>query len=60
MKTDRKNYFIDVGQYYDKHKEDLNLILGEKDKIVHHHSGICAPGSLRSSIQENGCPFPVS
>jgi geranyl diphosphate 2-C-methyltransferase len=52
MKKDRKGYFEDVGQYYNTHKEDLNFLLGEKDKIVHHHSGICKPNSVFPEMDE--------
>lgn len=52
MSKDNKDYYNDVGEYYNRHKEDLNLLLAEKDKIVHHHSGICTPNSSFPEMTE--------
>jgi len=42
MLADRK---LAIAQLYDRKKEDLNFILSKSDGLVHHHNGICDPGT---------------
>lgn len=52
MDRDRKEYYRDVGGYYNNHQEDLNLLLGKNDKVIHHHSGICDPATVFPRMNE--------
>lgn len=52
MKKDREQFFQEVARYYDGQREDINLLLAEKDKVVHHHSGICKPNSTFPEMSE--------
>ncbi|MFZ5932948.1 MAG: methyltransferase domain-containing protein [Patescibacteria group bacterium] len=52
MKKDREQFYQEVARYYDGQREDINLILATKDKIVHHHSGICEPSSIFPDMSE--------
>lgn len=53
MVEKKQDYYQDVGNYYNAHKEDLNLLLSKEDKIVHHHSGICPPGATFPAMPED-------
>lgn len=52
MSVNSKDFFREIGGYYDSKRKDLNLLLGAKDKIVHHHSGICPPESTFPEMSE--------
>jgi geranyl diphosphate 2-C-methyltransferase len=51
MGLKRTEFLKEVARYYDSKKKDLNLLLA-KDKIVHHHSGICSPNSVFPKMTE--------
>ncbi len=53
MNKDRKKYFQEVGEYYNGQRRDINFFLGERDKIVHHHSGICDPQVMFPEISQD-------
>lgn len=45
-------FLKEVADYYDSKKKDLNLLLA-KDKIVHHHSGLCSPNAKFPKMTED-------
>lgn len=52
MKKDREQFFQEIARYYDGQREDINLLLAQKDKIVHHHSGLCKSDSTFPEMTE--------
>lgn len=51
MSSKKSRFLKEVARYYDSKREDLNLLLA-RDKIVHHHSGICSSNSKFPKMTE--------